>query len=143
MRRIDADDLKEHKFLTPQVKVIGGRHGGKLKEQIIQAYQKGWNDCIDAIIDNAPTVEPCYQTTSCLDCKNYDNENHNCPRYCEVIKEALEETKRPHGKWIEENSETGAIGIKYTWVRCNQCGWNNSLVIPKNFCPNCGADMRG
>lgn len=51
--------------------------------------------------------------------------------------------ERPHGGWIEENSETGAIGIKYTWVRCNQCGWNNSLVIPKNFCPNCGADMRG
>lgn len=48
----------------------------------------------------------------------------------------------PKGEWIEESSETGALGIKYTWVRCNQCGWVNSLVIPKNFCPNCGADMR-
>lgn len=45
------------------------------------------------------------------------------------------------GKWIEENSETGALGIKYTWFRCNQCGWNNSLVIPRNYCPNCGARM--
>jgi hypothetical protein len=53
---IERKELKEHKFLSPQVKVIGGRHSGKLKEQITQAYQKGWNDCIDAIIDNAPTV---------------------------------------------------------------------------------------
>ena len=47
-------------------------------------------------IDNAPTVEPCYQTTSCLDCGNYDKENHNCPRYCEVIKEAI--NSRPQGE---------------------------------------------
>ena len=58
VRLIDANALNEHKFLSPQVKVIGGRHSGKLKDQIIDAYQKGWNDCIDAIIDNAPTVEP-------------------------------------------------------------------------------------
>ena len=51
------------------------------------------------------------------------------------------EEKRPQGKWLEESSETGALGIKYTWVRCNRCGWDNSLVIPKNFCPNCGCIM--
>ena len=56
IRLIDANALKEHKFLTPQVKVIGGRHNGKMREQIIEVYGKGWNDCIDAIIDNAPTV---------------------------------------------------------------------------------------
>lgn len=50
---------------------------------------------------------------------------------------------RPQGEWIEENSETGALGIKYTWLKCNKCGWSHGLVIPKNFCPNCGADMRG
>ena len=58
VRLIDANALNEHKFLSPQVKVISGRHSGKLKDQIIDVYQKGWNDCIDAIIDNAPTVEP-------------------------------------------------------------------------------------
>ena len=56
--------------------------------------------------------------------------------------EFLLDQLRPKGEWIEGNSETGALGIKYTWFRCNQCGWNSSLVIPKNFCPNCGADMR-
>ena len=51
-------------------------------------------------IDSAPTVEPCYQTTSCLDCKNYDKETHNCPRYCEVIKEAIK--SRPQGEWVRK-----------------------------------------
>ena len=55
---ISRSELKSHKFLSPQVKVVGSRHNGKTKEQIVEAYQKGWNDCIDAITDNAPTVEP-------------------------------------------------------------------------------------
>lgn len=33
----------------------------------------------------------CYQTKSCLDCPNYDNEKHYCPRFCEVIRNALKE----------------------------------------------------
>lgn len=53
---ISREALKEHKFLTPQFKVVGGRRCGKTEERIVEAYQKGWNDCIDAIIDNAPTV---------------------------------------------------------------------------------------
>lgn len=76
-------------------------------------------------IDNAPTVEGYFTGFG-------DG--------CELASAMFE---RPKGEWIEETSETGALGIKYTWVRCNQCGWSNSLVIPKNFCPNCGADMRG
>ena len=54
-RLIDADALKEHKFLSPQFVQIGGRRNGKTLENINRAYQKGWNDAIDAIIDNAPT----------------------------------------------------------------------------------------
>ena len=64
-------------------------------------------------------------------------------QYDKGYADAKKKYARPTGEWIEENSETGALGIKYTWFRCNQCGWDNSLVIPRNFCPNCGADMRG
>ena len=55
--------------------------------------------------------------------------------------DAKAEYQRPQGEWIEENTETGALGIKYTWFKCSQCGWDSSLVIPNNFCPNCGAKM--
>ena len=89
-------------------------------------------------INNAPTVEPCYQTTSCLDCKNYDKENHNCPRYCEVIKEAIK--SRPQGEWIKHDFRTcGGLG---DWdYKCSNC--ESVYGGMHNFCPNCGADMRG
>ena len=44
--------------------------------------------------------------------------------------------ERPKGKWIHQ--------VKFSRVECDQCGkvFRNSFA-PKNFCPNCGADMRG
>lgn len=109
-----------------------------------EALKKSFEDivCIEPmpyafvkqIIDNAPTVEPCYQTTSCLDCKMYDKEKHNCPRFCEVIREIAKENQRPQGEWVK----IGELGLAY---KCNKC--EEVSVIPENFCPNCGADMRG
>ena len=46
MRLIDADMLYEAKFQTIK---------GDSKEEM---YRKGWNDAIEAIIENAETVEP-------------------------------------------------------------------------------------
>lgn len=46
-----------------------------------------------AIIDGKTNLAPCYQTTSCLDCKMYDKENHHCPRFCEVIRELVKEAE--------------------------------------------------
>ena len=97
-------------------------------------------------IDNAPTVEPCYQTTSCLDCGNYDKENHNCPRYCEVIKEAI--NSRPQGEWIMQRHDLD--GCFYT---CSNCGRmirvplfiddpeDNETLADYPFC-HCGAAMQ-
>ena len=44
--------------------------------------------------------------------------------------------ERPKGEWIHQ--------AKFGRIECDQCGkvFRNSFV-PKNFCPNCGADMRG
>lgn len=85
-RLIDADALKEE---------ISG-------EWFVEPNATIFN-CVFNIIDNAPTVEPCYQTTSCLDCKMYDKEKHNCPRFCEVIREIAKENQRPQGEYsIEE-----------------------------------------
>ena len=41
---------------------------------------------------------------------------------------------RPRGKWEE-------INVKEYKALCSNCGtWS---VVMGNFCPNCGADMRG
>lgn len=36
-------------------------------------------------------LEEVIQTKSCLDCPMYDKEKHYCPRFCEVIRNALKE----------------------------------------------------
>ena len=44
---------------------------------------------------------------------------------------------RPRGKWIIEKDVNG-----YTYGRCSICSMKQ-YAGQINFCPNCGADMRG
>lgn len=116
MRIIDADELKTYKFLSPQVRILGGRRNGKV---LVAAYQQGWNDAIDAIVDNEPTV--------CND--NY------AMGYQDGVKKVLSE--RPQGEWIED--------IENLLYRCSNCNASSNIRMFKSnlhFCPNCGADMR-
>lgn len=48
--------------------------------------------------------------------------------------DARSKYERPQGKWIDTDSE---------WLdyKCDKCGWRSTRE--HNFCPNCGADMRG
>ena len=32
-------------------------------------------------------------------------------------------------------------GIDEEWLECSECMWSNALLIPRNYCPNCGARM--
>lgn len=54
-----------------------------------------------------------------------------------VIKE-----ERPKCEWLTTGEEQGALGIIYKIRKCSKCGWEHSLVIPDNYCPNCGAEKR-
>lgn len=53
------------------------------------------------------------------------------------------EAVRPHGKWIYKQV------YDYEYWECSHCGepWTTIEGTPQdnfmNFCPNCGADMRG
>lgn len=95
MRPIDADVLVYYKYASIDCYLKSNYDSG------FSQYKQGWNNAIDGIINNTPTIELCYQTTSCLDCKMYNKEKHNCPRFCEVIRELVkEEEKRSTGGWI-------------------------------------------
>ena len=61
-----------------------------------------------------------------------NNELKNMHEAIDMAIEALEERK--HGEWIEND---------FGW-RCSICG-NTSVMWQRtyNFCPNCGAYMRG
>lgn len=110
MRLIDADKLPEHKF---------NRESAKSSD-----YMRGWNDAIDTIVDNAPTVEldeSVIQSVLNKRCMTIVTNEHLRALY----------DIRPHGKWIEDNGT----------VACSHCHaiW---LYRITDFCPNCGADMR-
>lgn len=104
MRAIDADKLGEVKFHSlPYTHITPS-------DVEAESYKRGWNDAIDSIIDNAPTIEP----------------------------------EREKGKWIpqDHNKTTGyATTLVYYYSKCSECGHTGDFSM--NFCPNCGADMRG
>ena len=41
------------------------------------------------------------------------------------------------GEWIEQEDDY------YHYWECSECGFGVGLDDIKNYCPNCGADMRG
>ena len=83
------------------------------------------NGQLEAIIslDNAPTVE--------IDKLILILAKRSGKR--EMMLNAL----RPKGEWIMDNEHTKNPLL---WYKCNLCGVYHS---PTNFCPSCGADMRG
>lgn len=66
------------------------------------------------LIDNAPTVEP----------------------FAEVQYETFREYERPHGEWMKSDIPESVL------AKCSYCGFDCGAYT-HNFCPNCGAEMRG
>ena len=67
----------------------------------------------------------------------------------ELVKE-IDKPERKRGRWIEKSKWQSGRWIK--WFECSICGekdYNAEMYedMPftglSNFCPNCGADMRG
>ena len=61
---------------------------------------------------------------------------------------AMREPKK--GQWIPHNEKTREyigtvlVNVEYKYWFCNSCGYRIENGQPMyNFCPNCGADMRG
>ena len=130
MRAIDVDALKEHKFVGNKFVQIGGRTNGKTLENINKAYQQGWNDCIDAIIDNAPTVEIR---------DNYDI--GYAKGHIDGVLQGEKLYARPTGEWINDFRSDYEPFMQRGW-KCTNCSKRTTYGKPA-FCMYCGADMRG
>ena len=78
-------------------------------------------------IDNAPTVE--LTEEQAID-KLYETGW--------IIRHDRQMTERPQGEWEEPFEMNGK-----SYHKCNRCHISSQLILIDNFCPNCGADMRG
>lgn len=125
--------------------------------KVLSAYYKHSTPVQDSALHDALSRVPSADLVNewCTDCKEYDQTQHCCHRFTKVIRQAQEELKQnavpvKRGKWIiRDNPGTG-------WYRvtCSECGedvtanapcigfFPNAKVI-WNYCPECGADMRG
>ncbi len=118
MRLIDADALKKE----VENLVAGGAE--KLKDYYENGTKSDENSWIGGVYDaweligDAPTVE--------LFCSYLSDGEVRQP-----CVEAPCNHERPQGKWV----------IEHDWVHCFPCGHEQNY--PSNFCPNCGAQMKG
>lgn len=65
----------------------------------------------------------------------------NVARYIQQVARKINELpsiERKKGKWIDTHEEEEWYAREY---RCSECG--DTMLGVANFCPNCGADMRG
>lgn len=54
-----------------------------------------------------------------------------------VIEAPTIDIDRPQGEWIEQEDDY------YHYWECSECGMGVGLDDIRNFCPNCGARMKG
>lgn len=76
---------------------------------------------LDTVIDNAPTVEV----------TDYDT------GYQDGLEDGLNDM-RPTGEWESYFEMNGK-----TYHKCSCCHISTELILINNYCPSCGADMRG
>lgn len=97
---------------------------------------------IDAVMEFMPSL------TTPDGCGQFDAEIYAAQEMFADIGQALSDLpsaqpERKKGKWIpqEMNKSYGRISTAvYYYPKCSVCGWSADNT---NFCPNCGADMRG
>lgn len=99
----------------------------KLKDK----YKKEWLELMNSL----PSVQPKERCIATITLSEEDIER--------IVKEQVEEIKEMlprKGKWTYRGGKLATIGESYA-VICSEC--NEWFEYCTNFCPNCGADMRG
>ena len=96
-------------------------------------YDRRLDDCP---LQELPSVEP-----------HYDLDGYSSRLWKAAYERGKAEAERKKGKWILQEDKAQPL---YGWHICSECGeayigenYSMSSKPPVNFCPNCGADMRG
>ena len=90
-----------------------------------------------AICDGVRALPSAQQ--DCTECEDYDHETKSCPKYCDVIRQTVEEAKQERtGRWLPDNRPGGGF-----WV-CSNCKFPSEAFAADKlykYCPVCGARM--
>lgn len=112
--------------------------------KVLSAYYKHSTPVQDSALHDALSRVPSADLVNewCTDCKEYDQTQHCCHRFTKVIRQTQEELKQnavpiKRGKWRFVNCATGLR------CQCSECLHWVDAGTDRNYCPNCGADMRG
>jgi predicted nucleic acid-binding Zn-ribbon protein len=79
------------------------------------------NELIESAIE-ALSQEPCYNPDEwCHDCSEYNQDKHCCPRFNNVIRNAVEEMKQPCEDTISRSETIKYLNINMAWY--DEDGW--------------------
>ena len=93
-------------------------------------------------MDNIQRHNSCPMRTNLGNC---DPIGGFCTSINESICEAFQKLYRKgrkNGRWIHKSLES-TTDIPLDEIECSECGKMQFTKFEMNFCPNCGADMRG
>lgn len=122
----------------PESYTLDGSHPAD--EEIFMA-QEIYADCIETI-ELLPAVQPeldCISRQAAIDAVIDEFKRSPTPAIRAKLRlEALPsaQPERKKGRWIDKSN-----GIEGAWNYCSVCG--EQAIDLYDFCPNCGADMRG
>ena len=120
-----------------------------ITKYILPAVHHHWNEKICDEIEQMLKQEPCEDCISrevvkhlvkqsCLDLSNLNATNIMLDKIAEL---PCVEPSRPHGEWTVYDHGYGLIYLKCSL--CDKTYQQGRAEYNYNFCPNCGADMRG
>lgn len=87
------------------------------------------------------TCKECLHFEACVDMLQamgftVDGDGYLAERRCHIFKDKSGYSEVVHGRWIP-------INTPHKWrFQCDQCKHYVDAGTDRNYCPNCGADMR-
>ena len=90
---------------------------------------KSYKDTIEIVNQLAEEYKECYK--DCCECEAYDKENHHCPKYCKLIRDAVKDIEENYNRWIPcserlpENISTVLVQVKE--IEKPTLGWYGNM----------------
>lgn len=144
------EELKKHCLKQVEACEMWAKHNGeephgkvyeehKLILELLE--QEPCEDCISkkAVLDKINEI--CFsREQEAVDFRVAQGSNGQRDLIINFIKNLASVQSKPKtGYWNTYEITQG--GINEEWIECSECMWSNALVIPRNYCPNCGCKM--